>query len=152
PCLPSPPALRPVPSRTMKKTRRPAPSRAKKSTRTRSATSAAPAGGLAGELRQLTAIRAQFHAIPRDTAASLLAQHVDAPCRPRALDTRAKDTFSGAMAWARVLGENVADRGLRPVLVRWFLDCLTNLGTLLAGHHSATNPTLASALEDANHA
>ncbi len=105
-----------------------------------------------GELRQLATIRAKFPALPDALAAGFFDQHGDDACRARGTTTRSPDTFKGAMAWARTMGAHAADAGFSPLRVRWFLDCLTALGTLLTGKTAAANPAAGSALDDVEHA
>lgn len=124
------------------------PSPKKASTPTASP-SAPPAEDLPGELQQLARLRAHFPALPAELASSLLAHHDDATCRERGTSTRAHETFRGAMNWARTFGAHASDPAVSAVRVRWFLDCLTSLGSLLAGRDVDANPSDASALDDA---
>ncbi|MFO0553299.1 MAG: hypothetical protein U0271_33255 [Polyangiaceae bacterium] len=83
------------------------------------------------ELQQLAAIRERFPALSKEVADALYAQHDSESCRAKGKDTKSDATFRGAMAWARTLGENATELPISSVKVRWFLDCLTLLGTLL---------------------
>lgn len=102
-----------------------------------------------GELQQLATIRAHFPQVDAVTAAALLAHHDDESCRAKGANTRAVDTFRVAMSWARTFGEHAKDPALDPVRVRWFLDCLTALGTALTGNIPSANPADEAAFEDA---
>lgn len=129
---------------------------------TRSSTStAAPAARAAAsvdaidvraELVQLASIRTAFAALPSDAASTFHALHDDDACRAKGTNTRGVDTFRIGMTWARTFGAHAADPGLRPAQVRWFLDCLTGLGSAMSGRAPAANPAHGSARDDAEHA
>lgn len=131
---------------------------AKKAPRTRPAKSptSAPAKAPAaedpehvrGELRQLAEIRSHFPQLPDALAASMLAHHDADACREKGKSTRAVDIFRGAMSWARIFGAHASDPAVSPVRVRWFLDCLTTLGSQLSGKTAAANPSDESSYDD----
>jgi hypothetical protein len=110
---------------------------------------AKPALNEAAELQQLAAIRAKVPALTSAQADALYALYSDDQCREHGADTKARDTFRGAMSWARIVGERSADAALAPIATRWFLDCATALGDALEGRVIAANPGHASALADA---
>jgi hypothetical protein len=103
-------------------------------------------------MQQLASIRAQFSPLPKRDADALFARHSEEQCRNRALNTKANDTFRGAMSWARTIGEHQGDPALSAPLARWFLDCLTALGDALEGRVVAANPAHAAQLADAERA
>lgn len=101
-----------------------------------------------GELRQLAEIRSHFPQLPDALAASMLAHHDADACREKGKSTRAVDIFRGAMSWARIFGAHASDPAVSPVRVRWFLDCLTTLGSQLSGKTAAANPSDESSYDD----
>ncbi len=101
-----------------------------------------------GELRQLAEIRSKFPQLPDALAASMLAHHDADACREKGKSTRAVDIFRGAMSWARIFGAHASDPAVSPVRVRWFLDCLTTLGSQLSGKTAAANPSDESSYDD----
>lgn len=106
--------------------------------------------GLAGELRQLAAIRRLFPALDDATGAALLASHDADVCREKGTATRSADTFRIAMTWARTFAENTADPAVdaAALRVRWFLDCLSALGNGMAGHAVSNDPVAEGAYRD----
>jgi hypothetical protein len=104
-----------------------------------------------GELRQLAEFRAHWPALEAQLADAFHAQHEDDACDTRGTGTRAIDTFHGAMDWARTMDAHRQDPGFNPSLVRWFFDCLTDLGHLLMGRSAGGTPSQNSALDDAEH-
>jgi hypothetical protein len=106
---------------------------------------------LRGELLQLAEIRQKFPALSPVLAGAFFSQHGDDDCRARGAGTRAKEIFAGALRWARTIGENPGDPALSPRRVRWFLDCLTALGDVLAGIPVVANPSSQGAWDDAKH-
>jgi hypothetical protein len=130
-------------------TKKPTP----KSKKAREATAPTqPVLALSAEMQQLEAIRARFSQLAGRDADALFARHSDEHCRNRGLNTKAKDTFRGAMSWARTLGEHSDDPAVSPPKARWFLDCLTALGDALQGRVVAANPAHAGQLADAERA
>ncbi|MCC7541037.1 MAG: hypothetical protein IT379_32765 [Deltaproteobacteria bacterium] len=105
---------------------------------------------LAGEMRQLTAIRRLFPVLDDATAAALLSSHEADACRERGTATRSADTFRGAMTWARTFGENVDDPAVdsASIRVRWFLDCLNALGSAIAGNAVSDDPVAEGRYQD----
>jgi hypothetical protein len=106
---------------------------------------------LPGELRQLADIRSHFAQLDPGLAAALHAQHDDDACKARGIGTRAADTFSGAMTWARTIFAHRQDPGFSQPLLRYFLDCLTELGHLLSGRASGGTPSDTGNLADVEH-
>lgn len=104
---------------------------------------------LRAELAQLDEIREKFTALPRASSAAFYALYTDEQCRDHGENTKAGDTFRGAMSWARTLGERPSDAAIAPARARWFLDCLTGLGHSLSGKTSGGNPSHAAELSDA---
>ncbi|MFO0552021.1 MAG: hypothetical protein U0271_26785 [Polyangiaceae bacterium] len=108
----------------------------------------ASAPSTSADLQQLAAIRELFPALDADLADALYGQHDEASCREKGKTTKGDATFRGAMAWARTLGEHAANLPLSKVKVRWFLDCLTLVGTLLDNASPiAKNPAHQSAFD-----
>jgi hypothetical protein len=103
----------------------------------------------AAELQQLAAIRARHPPLSAAQSAALFALYTDEQCRDHGANTKARDTFRGAMSWARIIGERAPDAAIAPVAARWFLDCTTALGDALSGRVIAANPGHAGALSDA---
>ncbi|HQY63245.1 MAG TPA: hypothetical protein PK141_17715 [Polyangiaceae bacterium] len=115
------------------------------------ATKASPAEDaetVRGELRQLAEIRAHFPQLPDALATSMLAHHDADACREKGKSTRAVDIFRAAMSWARIFGAHASDPAVSPVRVRWFLDCLTTLGSQLSGKVAVANPSEESSYDD----
>ena len=106
---------------------------------------------LRGELVQLAEIRQKFPVLSPVLAGAFFSQHGDDDCRARGAGTRAKEIFAGGLRWARTIGENPGDPALSPRRVRWFLDCLTALGDVLAGIPVVANPSSQGAWDDAKH-
>jgi hypothetical protein len=105
-----------------------------------------------GELRQLAQFRGRWTPLEPQLAYAFHAQHGDPECDTRGTGTRASDTFKGAMDWARTMDAHRQDPGFNPSLVRWFFDCLTDLGHLLSGRSAGGTPSQNSELDDAEHA
>lgn len=101
-----------------------------------------------GELRQLAELRTKFPALPAPLAAGMLAHHDPDSCREKGKSTKAVDIFRAGMSWARILGAHAGDPAVSPVRARWFLDCLTTLGSLLSGRVAAANPSDESSYQD----
>lgn len=104
--------------------------------------------------RRVTAARHHSREVsraPRRAGGGFFDQHEDDACRARGTTTRSPETFKGAMAWARTMGQHATDPGFSPLRVRWFLDVSTALGTLLTGKPAAANPAAGSALDDVEH-
>ncbi|MDB4930686.1 MAG: hypothetical protein JWM10_3170 [Myxococcaceae bacterium] len=122
---------------------------------TSSAASRSPtevASEVSGELGQLADIRARFAALSPAQAATFRALHDDEACRAKGTNTRGKDTFRIGMSWARTFGAHADDQAVNPVAVRWFLDCLSALGTALTGRAPAANVSHGAATTDAEQA
>jgi hypothetical protein len=102
-------------------------------------------------LVQLAEIRQKFPVLSPVLAGAFFSQHGDDDCRARGAGTRAKEIFAGGLRWARTIGENPGDPALSPRRVRWFLDCLTALGDVLAGIPVVANPSSQGAWDDAKH-
>jgi len=101
-----------------------------------------------GELQQLANIRKAFAPLDaKDSAAFLNAYSAEA-CRKRAAATKAEDVFRAAMSWTRQLGENAKAPWLSAARARWFLDCATVLGNLLAGKSTNKNPSDEASYDD----
>jgi len=134
-------------ARTMKTKRTASKPSAKKAATKKGATLTNDA--LRAELTQLDEIRAKFTALPRAQSAAFYALYSDEQCRDHGENTKASDTFRGAMSWARTLAEHRSDAAIAPARARWFLDCLTALGHALSGKSSSGNPAHAAELADA---
>ena len=109
-----------------------------------------PATGLhlRGELSQLATLRGHFQALDEPQAAAFLGAYSEEACRKHALSTKAEDVFRSAMSWARTLAANIGTPGVNAVRVRWFFDCATALGNLLAGKATAKNPSDEASYDD----
>jgi hypothetical protein len=107
---------------------------------------------LHAELDQLAVIRAKFPALADAHARGMLARHSDEACRARGGSTRASATFRGGMNWARTIGAHPTDAAFSPRRTRWYLDCLTALGSELAGTPVLVTPSALSAYDDARSA
>ncbi len=118
------------------------------------AAASAPAGdtllvGLRGEREQLAVIRQKLAPLTEVESQAFLVTLSPEKCRDKASSTKARDVFRLAMSWARIIGANPNDPGVRPKRARWFLDCASALGELLAGNAGPRNPSVTSALIDA---
>jgi hypothetical protein len=107
---------------------------------------------LHAELDQLAVIRAKFPALADAHALGMLARHSDEACRARGGSTRASATFRGGMNWARTIGARATDAAFSLRRTRWFLDCLTALGSELAGTPVVVTPSALSSYDDARSA
>lgn len=105
--------------------------------------------GVRGEREQLAGIRQKLPALTERESAAFLSIHSPETCRQRASATKARDVFRIAMSWSRTIGANPTDKAVHPKRARWFLDCATALGELLAGNGGIRNPSVTSALADA---
>jgi hypothetical protein len=97
--------------------------------------------GYRGELMQLSELIGTFPRLSGAESAMFLSQHSAEACRELATETKAADTFRGAMSWVRSFAEKGPSPGLDPKRVRWFLDCATALGSALAGETVVANPS-----------
>lgn len=97
-------------------------------------------------------IRTAFPALSEAQARGMVARHSDEVCRARGGSTRASGTFRGGMSWARTIGTHATDTAFSPRRTRWFLDCLTALGSELAGTPVVATPSALSAYDDARSA
>lgn len=93
------------------------------------------------ELQQLRSILERYPPLTSEEARAFDELYTEEQYRAFGELTRAPDTFRGAMAWARTLGEHRDDRALSPRKVRWFLDCLYALGQALQGSVTPGNPS-----------
>jgi hypothetical protein len=126
----------------------------KKAAKAKAASAASTSGdtllvGVRGEREQLATIRQKLPALTERESSAFLSMHSPETCRQRASSTKARDVFRIAMSWARTIGANPTDKSVHPKRARWFLDCATALGELLAGTGGIRNPSVTSALADA---
>jgi len=104
--------------------------------------------GYRGELLQLSELIDKFPRLSAAESARFLSEHSAEACRELATDTKAADTFRGAMTWVRSFAERGPSPGLHPKRVRWFLDCATALGGALAGQTVVVNPSEQASYSD----
>lgn len=126
----------------------------KKKAAPKASAAAAPEGdtlliGVRGEREQLAVIRQKLPPLSEVESRAFMAPHSPETCRDKASSTKARDVFRLAMSWARIIGANPTDPGVRPKRARWCLDCASALGELLAGNAGPRNPSVTSALIDA---
>jgi hypothetical protein len=105
--------------------------------------------GVRGEREQLAIIRQKLPALTDVESRAFLSMHSPETCREKAKATKARDVFRLAISWARIIGEQPTDPAVHPKRARWCLDCSTALGELLAGNGGLRNPSVTSALVDA---
>lgn len=114
----------------------------------------APAGDepLDAQLEQLTSIIAKYPPLSDDDAKAFHELYTDEQCRDHGANTKAIDTFRGAMSWARTAGEHKDDAALSAPRVRWFLDCAYVLGGSIGGRDVSGNPAHRTQLAEAESA
>ena len=108
-----------------------------------------PAGvAYRGELAQLAVIRAEYPPLTEAQSTALFEAHDAVACMKRADATRASDVFRTAMSWARNIAGMAGKEGISRARGRWFLDCLTAVGHLLAGKQTSVNPSGEASYDD----
>ena len=101
-----------------------------------------------GELQQLANIRQHFAPLEAQDSSAFLNAFSPEACRKRAAATKAEDVFRSAMSWARQIGESAKEPWLSAGRARWFLDCATVLGNVLAGKSTNKNPSDEASYDD----
>jgi hypothetical protein len=104
---------------------------------------------LAAQLDQLATVLAKYPPLSDEDAKSFMELYTDEQCRDHGGNTKAIDTFRGAMSWARTVGEHRGDAALAPTRVRWFLDCTHVLGRSIEGRDVSGNPAHRTQLDEA---
>lgn len=108
-----------------------------------------PAGvAYRGELAQLAAIRSEYPPLTEAQSTALFEAHDAVACMKRADSTRASDVFRTAMSWARNIAGMAGKEGISATRGRWFLDCLTAVGHVLAGKQTSVNPSGEASYDD----